>query len=256
MTSKRRKREGKEVEPMRSRAETAVGPDGAAAEGSTTERAAVEGEEVESADAGSAAAERAERERAGAEPDAVERTESDPAAAVAEREAALQEAADRYLRLRADFENFRRRSRQEILDARGAAVADFLAGMLPVVEDLKRALAAAESGGEKEPLVQGLRLVLRGLEDVLRREGVEELNPGGEVFDERWMEAVGVMPSDRVEPGCVAEVAQLGYRIGQRLIRPARVFVASEVSPRGESNDAESHPADDDGRSPGDGQST
>jgi molecular chaperone GrpE len=241
---------------MGSRAETVVGPGDAAAESSTAERPAGEGGETESADARSAGAERPERERVAAEPEAGEDAESSPAAAVAERDAALEDAADRYLRLRADFENFRRRARQEILDARTAAIADFLAGLLPVVEGLKRALAAAESGGEKESLVQGLRLVLRGVEDVLRREGVEELNPGGEAFDERWMEAVGVMPSDRVEPGCVAEVAQPGYRIGQRLVRPARVFVASDASPGRESDDADSHPAEDGGRSPGDGQPT
>ena len=101
--------------------------------------------------------------------------------------------------------------------------------VLPVLDDLERALQAAgldPEGDSEDGLAHGVLLVFRGLRDSLARNGVEAVNPKGEKFDPTQHEALSTQPVDGVESGVVVEVMQKGYRLGEQLIRPARVVVA------------------------------
>jgi molecular chaperone GrpE len=77
-----------------------------------------------------------------------------------------------------------------------------------------------------DALAQGVLLVLRGMQETLQRHGIEALDPKGEKFDPQWHEALSTQPADGAEPGAVVDVMQKGYRLGEQLIRPARVVVA------------------------------
>ena len=145
-----------------------------------------------------------------------------------EQLAALEAERDEHLndlkRVAADFENYRKRVArdQESLGAR--AHERLVKELLPVLDDLERALAAAEEH-EEAKLEEGVRLVHRSLEDALRREGLAEIETNGQ-FDPHVHEALLSQPSD-AEEGSVLEVLQKGYRLGDRVIRPARVIVAA-----------------------------
>ncbi len=139
----------------------------------------------------------------------------------------LAEAEERHLRLMAEFENYRRRTRQDIGNARLGGVADFVGGVIPILHDLERAWEAAGEGKDTTGMRDGLELVIRAFSDLLRREGVTVIDPSDTPFDEQVMEAVGVFPSDTAPEGDVVQVVEKGYRMGERLIRPARVLVSS-----------------------------
>ena len=146
---------------------------------------------------------------------------------VEERLAALEAERDERVndlkRVAADFENYRKRVArdQESLVAR--AHERLVKELLPVLDDLERALAAAEEH-EEAKLEEGVRLVQRSLRDALTREGLAEIETNGR-FDPHVHEALLSQPSDE-EEGSVLEVLQKGYRLGDHVIRPARVIVA------------------------------
>ena len=150
---------------------------------------------------------------------------------VEERLAALEAERDEYLndlkRVAAEFENYRKRvSRdQESLVAR--AHERLVKELLPVLDDLERALAAAEEH-EEAKLEEGVRLVHRELRSALDREGLAEIETNG-VFDPHVHEALLTQPSDAAE-GSVLEVIQKGYKLGDHVLRPARVVVAAPQS--------------------------
>jgi molecular chaperone GrpE len=150
---------------------------------------------------------------------------------VDERLAALEAERDEYLndlkRVAAEFENYRKRvSRdQESLVAR--AHERLVKELLPVLDDLERALAAAEEH-EEAKLEEGVRLVHRELRSALDREGLAEIETNG-VFDPHVHEALLTQPSDAAE-GSVLEVIQKGYKLGDHVLRPARVVVAARQS--------------------------
>jgi molecular chaperone GrpE len=141
--------------------------------------------------------------------------------------AALQqrdEYLDALLRLKAEFENFRKRSERERIEFSKRATEQLVKQLLPVVDDLERALeAAAQHEGEK--LEDGVRLVHRALADALVREGLVEVPTDG-AFDPHTQEALLSQPSDQPE-GTVIQVLQKGYRLGDRVVRPARVVVSA-----------------------------
>src|SRR6266511_1392743 len=149
-------------------------------------------------------------------------------AGLEERLAALEAERDEYLndlkRVAADFENYRKRAArdQESLVAR--AHERLVKELLPVLDDLERALAAAEEH-EEAKLEEGVRLVHRELKAALEREGLAEIETDGR-FDPHVHEALLSQPSDADE-GSVIDVIQKGYRLGDRVLRPARVVVAS-----------------------------
>lgn len=145
-----------------------------------------------------------------------------------ERVAALEQERDAHLddlrRLAAEFDNYRKRVArdQESLVAR--AHERLVKELLPVLDDLERALEAA-SQHEEAKLEEGVRLVHRNLADALRREGLAEIETDGR-FDPHVQEALLSQPSER-EEGSVIDVVQKGYKLGDRVLRPARVVVAS-----------------------------
>lgn len=130
---------------------------------------------------------------------------------------------DRSVRTLADFDNYRKRSERERRDAVRYAAAAPLGDLLEVVDNLGRALAA---GGTADDLKLGVEMTLRQLEDVLRRHGVESVPASGERFDPAHHEAVSRLVDPDVEAPTVVEELQRGYRLHDRLLRPARVVVA------------------------------
>ncbi len=153
--------------------------------------------------------------------------------------AAKAEKADEYLELaqrtKADFENYRRRATRETAAAQERGIAKLAKELLPAVDNLDRALDAAASApadGAPEDngtatLVSGIKLVHDDVIAGLARAGIERFSPEGERFDPQMHEAIAQMPVDGAESGTVVEVYQRGYRLGEVVIRPARVVVAA-----------------------------
>ena len=142
---------------------------------------------------------------------------------------ALAEAArDEYLadlqRVAAEFENYRKRAVREQERLVAHAHERLVRELLPVLDDLERTLEAAERH-EEAALVEGVRLVEQSLRKVLEKEGLLEIAADGS-FDPHVHEAVLAQPSADAEPGTVVEVVQRGYRLGDKVVRPARVIVA------------------------------
>ena len=142
--------------------------------------------------------------------------------------AALASQRDEYLalaqRTQADFENYRKRVAREGAAAELRGVSRLARELLPALDSLDRALAAAADADEV--LIEGLRLVQRELLGALERVGVEPYGAAGESFDPELHEAVAQQPFDGCEPGEIVEVYQSGYRLAGGVIRPARVLVA------------------------------
>jgi molecular chaperone GrpE len=137
------------------------------------------------------------------------------------------ELQDRLLRTAAEFDNFRKRTDRERRDLSDAVSADLVRDLLPVVDDLERALAAADELGEdRSPLASGVDLIYRQLLEILRRRGVEPIAAVGRDFDPSWHEAIASEPADGHRDGEVIAELRRGYRIGPRLVRPAQVRVA------------------------------
>jgi molecular chaperone GrpE len=148
--------------------------------------------------------------------------ELDPLAkAAAERDEYLELAR----RTQADFENYRKRTAKDVAAAGARAKIGLVRDMLPVVDNLERALASAETPDGS--LAEGVRLVLSELQGVLAREGVEALEPVGEQFDPTVHEALSTRAQDGAEPGVVLDVVEKGYRMSDTIIRPARVVVSA-----------------------------
>ena len=131
---------------------------------------------------------------------------------------------DRLLRLAADFENYKKRAAREREEYVALANARLLAELIPVLDDLERALAAAEQHEEGQ-LEEGVRLVHRSLASLLERHGIELIETDGK-FDPHVHEALLARPSEEAESGAVLDVVQKGYKLGDRVVRPARVIVA------------------------------
>lgn len=135
---------------------------------------------------------------------------------------------DEYLalaqRTQADFENYRKRVAKEAASAQQRGVARLAQEMLPALDNLDRAIEAAAAG---DPLLEGVRLVRNELHAALARTGIESFSPQGERFDPAQHEAMAQRQVDGIDGGCVAEVYQPGYRMGETVIRPARVLVAA-----------------------------
>lgn len=138
------------------------------------------------------------------------------------------ELVDTLQRVQAEFDNYRKRAArdQESLVARAAE--RLVKELLPVLDDLERALEAAEAH-EEAKLEEGVALVARSLAGALRKEGLEEVPTAGK-FDPHIHEALLSQPSE-VEEGSVIEVLQKGYRLGDRVLRPARVVIAAPKAP-------------------------
>jgi molecular chaperone GrpE len=146
----------------------------------------------------------------------------------------IQRERDEYLELaqrtKADFENYRKRVAGEATSAQHRGKAELAAELVPVLDNLERALLSAgiDPVGELPvdgALEQGIVLTYRDLRETLERAGVEAYDPSGEKFDPELHEAISTRPADDAEPGTVVDVAQKGYRIDGQVIRAARVVV-------------------------------
>jgi molecular chaperone GrpE len=135
---------------------------------------------------------------------------------------------DEYLalaqRTQADFENYRKRIARDLAAAQERGVAKLAKELLPALDNLDRALEAAQAD---DPLLEGVRLVRSELSAALARVGIEQFAPLGERFDPNEHEAMAQQPVEGAQSGTVAEVFQNGYRLNGTIIRPARVLVAA-----------------------------
>jgi molecular chaperone GrpE len=146
--------------------------------------------------------------------------------AAAEKE--KKENWDRYLRAAADLENLRKRQKRDSDEARYEAKVKVLKEMLPVVDNLERAIEHAIQAGSN-PIVEGVQLVLRQFQTAFERLDVLPVDAAGQPFDPNLHEAISQQESD-APPGTIVQVLQRGYRMGERLLRPALVVVAKPAS--------------------------
>ncbi|HEX3978688.1 MAG TPA: nucleotide exchange factor GrpE [Solirubrobacteraceae bacterium] len=150
--------------------------------------------------------------------------------------AAKAEKAGEYLalaqRTQADFENYRKRATRDAAAAQERGAAKLALALLPAIDNLDRALAhadevvAGDGSNGAESLVAGLKHVHADLISALGNVGIERYSPEGEPFDPQYHEAVAQQPVEGAQPGVVVEVFQRGYRMGENVVRPARVVVA------------------------------
>ena len=157
--------------------------------------------------------------------------ESEPEAPTpADQLASVAAERDEYLalaqRVQADFENYRKRALRDQERLVAHAHERLVRELLPIVDDLERALEAAERHEEAQ-LVDGVKLVEKSLRAALAKEGLTEIDTSGR-FDPHVHEALLTQPAEDAEPGSVVGVVQRGYRLGDKVVRPARVIVAAD----------------------------
>lgn len=140
-------------------------------------------------------------------------------------ESEIQALQDRFLRLGAEFENFKRRAEKDRQVSVRFAVESLLRDLLPVVDHLEQALLAVKPGAE-DVIVTGVKMVLKQFEDTLGRHGVKVFSAVGEMFDPMKHEAMAEQEDESVPAGQVILEYQKGYFLHERLVRPARVVVA------------------------------
>ncbi len=143
-------------------------------------------------------------------------------------EAAKAENYERFVRVSADLENFRKRSRKELSDARIDEKSKVLKDILPVIDNLERALSHAQSTETEatKSIIEGVNLVLRSFQQTMERHKVRAIEAVGKPFDPALHEAVSQAPSADYPPGTVVSALQSGYTIEERLLRPALVVVS------------------------------
>lgn len=163
-----------------------------------------------------------------------------------------EELKDRAMRLAAEMENLRRRTQREVADARNFGISSFAREMLSVSDNLQRALEAVsqEARDNADPtlkaLIEGVEMTERAMISALEHHGVKQINPDGERFDPHFHQAMFEVPNADVPANTVVQVVQMGYVIGERVLRPAMVGVskggpkADPAAPQGETGGDES----------------
>ena len=155
---------------------------------------------------------------------------------------------DRFVRQVAELENFKKRATREKDEAVRFANESLVRDLLPVIDNLERAVAHAQGGGNGKPLVEGVEMVLKGLLDVLAKHGVAQILAVGQPFDPEKHEAMAQVESENHAPNTVIEEHHKGYLLKDRLLRPALVTVAMLLKTREKKNGetkVENGPADD-----------
>lgn len=194
---------------------------------SAAEAATVEAGQAEEAGQAAADGEQAagQAEQGGGEAE----TELSPEDTVAQLQEDLLAARDSALRAQADAQNVKRRAEQDVEKARKFALERFAGELLPVVDNLERALEAASGDDEAvKPIHEGVELTLKSFLDVLKKFNVEVVAPEGEPFDPNVHQAMTMVENDEVEPNTVVTVVQKGYTLNGRLVRPAMVIVSKK----------------------------
>lgn len=191
-------------------------------------------------DAGSEEAEGASEDDIVAEAESVV---EEAAAAVSELETALKQASewqDRYLRLHAEWDTYRRRTTEQRAEEKERATEKLMEKLLPVLDDFERTVAYADENGEIG-LLDGVKAVQSKLLDVLVKSGLEVIDPAGEAYDALEAQAVATVPNDEAFDETVCDVYQKGYKMGKKVIRPAMVTVTTggPKRPKDEPSDEE-----------------
>ena len=136
-------------------------------------------------------------------------------------------AKDAALRAQADAQNVKRRAEQDVEKARKFALERFCSELLPVADNLERALEAAAGDDEiVKPIAEGVELTLKSFHDALKKFNIEAVDPEGEPFDPQLHQAMSMLENNDVEPNTVIAVMQKGYTLNGRLVRPAMVMVS------------------------------
>lgn len=140
----------------------------------------------------------------------------------------LNAANDQLLRTQAEIQNIRRRAERDVENAHKYGLEKFANQLLPVVDNLQRALDAIDGDKDSQKAIyEGIDLTLKNFLDVLAQFKIEAIDPSGEPFDADYHQAVSMVPNPDVEPNTVIEVFQKGYKLNGRLMRPAMVVVST-----------------------------
>lgn len=198
---------------------TNVNPE-AAEQPQGTEPEAVEADIIEEAEA--VVAEAMETIENMAEAEAEPSAEDQIAAAQAE----VKEWQDKYMRLHAEWDTYRRRTTEQRAVEKKLAAEKLITDLLPVIDDMERSIDFAKTNGETG-MLGGVEAVCAKFVDILGRSGMEAINPAGEAFDSLEAQAVAAVPNPDVYDETVMEVFQKGYKIGTKVLRPAMVVVAT-----------------------------
>lgn len=234
--------------------------EGSATDATPEENAAAENDSVKEAGSDPQGSEAAAPKDSTAEPDAAEKAEKAEDAEdaneddiVAEAEAVVNEVSaddleaarkdaaewqDRYLRLHAEWDTYRRRTSEQRAEEKARATEKLVSDMLPVLDDFERTIAYAESNGEGG-LLDGVRAVHNKMLDVLIHGGVEVIDPAGQPFDAIEQQAVGTVDNTEEYDETVAQVYQKGYRMGKKVLRPAMVTITSGGPKRPKEDDGD-----------------
>lgn len=156
----------------------------------------------------------------------VEAEEAGPSDPLTEAKAEAARMKDQWVRTAADFDNYRKRSRKEVEDARKGGREELLKEVLPVFDNLERAIQSAQRATEVKPVAEGLGMILRQLLETLSRSGIAKVPTVGHQFDPSVHEAIQQVETDDQPPGAVVAEVQPGYVQGDRLVRAAMVVVA------------------------------
>lgn len=143
-----------------------------------------------------------------------------------ELQSKIDDLQNRLLRAQADLENFRRRIYREQEESRKYESLRLVRDILPGLDGLNRAISAAEHTGDLHNLLEGIRMVAQQFRDILRGHAAEPIEAMGKPFDPNLHEALTQIPSDAHEPMTVLQVVEMGYRLHDRVVRPARVVVS------------------------------
>jgi len=143
-------------------------------------------------------------------------------------EAQVKDAEDRVLRIQAELENFRKRSRREFEDAQRYREIDLLRDLLPVLDNVLRAIEAAERTADVESLKAGFKMTAQQIEKVLEAHGCKTIETIGEAFDPAVHDAILQQAVPDAAPGTIVGVGSRGYRLHDRVVRPAQVIVAKQ----------------------------
>ena len=180
-------------------------------------------EEQQAAAAAEAPQEEVEEVQEEAAAQAEEQPEEAPADDLQDK---LAEANDRYLRLAAEFDNYRRRSAKERMDLISLANENLVKDMLPIIDDFERALAAIKDSDDTDSAKEGVELIYNKLVAFLKKNGVKEIEAVGKDFDTDFHEAVAQFPvEDKDKKNKVIDVTQKGYTMGEKVIRYAKVVI-------------------------------
>jgi molecular chaperone GrpE len=165
-----------------------------------------------------------------------------------EKELEAKNNYDRFVRQTAELDNFKKRSARDREEAIRYANESLIKDLLPVVDNLERAVAHASGGGNGKPIVEGVELVVKGLLDVLAKHGVAQISAVGQPFDPAKHEAIAQVESQTHELNSVVDELHKGYTLRDRLLRPALVSVAKPPITQEKKNDdskVENDPSDD-----------